>query len=195
MFCPQVNLKPDAGQRTRQWKRRRGAAMKSTSRNKKDAKAAARYIQRKVVYPCGIKINNALYSHQGLNNYLGTNVLVISGQDCLHVYDTRRKFICTAVKSFNFPKPEIKNAKKNQNKKPYTMEIHESLERIRESKLSDLGLFELSIRGLIPCDVFREIKRRLELVKTFLEGGEPGKALDVVKHFFAYPQKTQEEKL
>jgi hypothetical protein len=60
------------------------------------------------------------------------------------------------------------------------------------SELSDLGLFELSIRGLIPCDVFREIKRRLELVKAFLEGGEPDKALDVVKCFFAYPQKTQE---
>jgi hypothetical protein len=75
------------------------------------------------------------------------------------------------------------------------MKIHESLEHIREVKLSDMGLFELSIHGLIPTDVFKEIKRRLELIKTFLEGNEPDKALYVVKHFFANSQQNRREKL
>jgi hypothetical protein len=104
------------------------------------------------------------------------------------------------VKSTSCIKKEVrpaagKTSKKSPNKKPYTMEIHESLERIREGKLSDMGLFELSIRGLIPCDVFREIKRRLELIKTFLEGNEPDKALYVAKHFLANSQQNRREKL
>jgi len=80
--------------------------------------------------------------------------------------------------------------KKAKEELPYTMQIHKSLEHIREGKLSDMGLFELSMRALMPDDVFREIKRRLELVKTFLEGGKPKKALDIVKYLLANPQET-----
>jgi hypothetical protein len=167
----------------------------NTSCIKKDVNPTFHYIERKVIYPCGIKFGNNLYSHIKLKNYEGLNVLIEQKDDCLRVYDSRRRFICIAAKALSFPKPERKMAKKNQEEESFTMKIHKSLEHIRESKLSDLGLFELSIRGLIPCDVFREIKKLLELVKTFLEGGEPVKALDVVKHLLAYPQKTQEEKL
>jgi len=88
-------------------------------------------------------------------------------------------------------KPAVgKTAKKAEEKKPYAMRIHESLERIRESELTELGLFELSIRGLLPGDVFREIKRRLELIRTFLKAGEPDKALHVAEHFLASPQEA-----
>jgi len=80
--------------------------------------------------------------------------------------------------------------KKTKEKKPHTMRIHDSLERIRESELTELGLFELSIRGLIPSDVFREIKRRLELIRTFLKAGEPDNALFIVEHFLASPQEA-----
>jgi len=88
-----------------------------------------------------------------------------------------------------YPSPR-KITKKVKEELPYTMKIHKSLEHIREGKLSDMGLFELSIRGSIECDVFREIKRRIELVKTFLENNEPKKALAVVEYLLAYPQET-----
>jgi len=83
-----------------------------------------------------------------------------------------------------------RSARKITIEEPYTMKIHKSLERIRNCELPDMGLFELSIHSLMPCDVYREIKRRLELVKTFLEANEINKALAVVEYLLANPQKT-----
>jgi hypothetical protein len=169
--------------------------MKSTGCIKKDVKPAARYIKRKVTYPCGIKINNAIYFHQSLKKHLGVNVLVINGRDSLRVYDTRRRFICTAEKSIDLPKQE--RGIKCPDKKPYTMEIHESLERIRESKLCDMTLFELSIRALMPNDVFKELKGRIQRIQRMIESGNPKLALVVVNELLGSPQnrlKTGAEK-
>jgi len=60
------------------------------------------------------------------------------------------------------------NIKIDKEEKPYLMKIHESLERIREGELSEMGLFELSIHALMPSDVFRELKRRIELIHKHL---------------------------
>jgi len=74
--------------------------------------------------------------------------------------------------------------------KPYTMQIYESLEHIRKGKWSDMGLFELSIRALMPSEVFREIRKRLELARIFLKDGMPDNALIVVESLLASPQKN-----
>jgi hypothetical protein len=90
--------------------RKSGGGMKSTSCIKKDVQPVIRYIERKVIYPCTIKINNAIYSHQSLKEHLGFNVQVINGQNQLRVYDAKRNFICIAKKSINLPK-QIKTAR------------------------------------------------------------------------------------
>jgi hypothetical protein len=61
-----------------------------------------------------------------------------------------------------------KNKKKIPKKNPYTMKIHESIERIANGKLSDMGLFELSIHALMPCDVYHELQRRIKLIQKHL---------------------------
>jgi len=62
-----------------------------------------------------------------------------------------------------------KNIKKPLNKKPLTMEIHESLERIANGKLSEMGLFELSIKGCMSTSVLRELERRIKIIQTSLK--------------------------
>jgi len=88
--------------------------------------------------------------------------------------------------------------------KPYTMQIHESLEHIREAKLSDMGLFELSIRGNMSIEVFREIKRRIEIIRHHLimniENANSRKlikssraeALEIINTLLESPQVTYE---
>jgi hypothetical protein len=98
-----------------------------------------------------------------------------------------------AEKSLDYPKQERKAAKKAPQKKPYTMEIHESLERIAESELSDLGLLDLSIRALMPCEIYRELKKRLERIESLLENGAPGTALVFLMDLLASPQKRHEQ--
>jgi len=61
-----------------------------------------------------------------------------------------------------------KKKKKILKKIPYTMKIHESIERISNGKLSDMGLFELSIHALMPCDVYHELQRRIKLIQKHL---------------------------
>jgi len=168
--------------------------MKSTSCIKKDVVLISRFTERFVTYPASIKFNNSIYSHSSLNQYEGTKVAIVKGKDCLRVYDTRRKYICTAEKVLNLPKPKRNAAEEAKEEEPYTMQIHKSLERIRESKLTELGLFELSICALMPDDVFREIKKRLELARTFLRAGEPDNALYVVERLLANPQETRTAK-
>ena len=62
--------------------------------------------RRKVVFPCGVKINNSLYSNERLKNYLGDTVQVIRRKNSLRVYDEKGKVICTAEKSLDLPKQE-----------------------------------------------------------------------------------------
>jgi hypothetical protein len=161
--------------------------MKSTACIKKDVKPVVHYIKRKVTELSSIKINNSYYSHESLRNHLGDDVLVINNRDNLRIYDTRRRFICTAEKSLDLPKQEQK--KKDSNKKPHTMEIHESLERIRENELCDMTLFELSIRALMPDDVYKELKKRLELIQGLLKIDAPKTALNAVNKLLASPQE------
>jgi len=99
-------------------------------------------------------------------------------------YGTKAQGVCTS-------KSKRKIAKKVPEQKPYTMKIHESLERIRDGELSDMGLFELSIRALMPCDVFKEIRRRIELTRSLLEEGKPDAALVVIKSLLRNPQETR----
>jgi len=40
--------------------------------------------------------------------------------------------------------------------------------REKKGKLSDMGLFELSIMALMPDDVFKELKKRIELIREML---------------------------
>jgi hypothetical protein len=95
-----------------------------------------------------------------------------------------------------------KTAEKAPGKKPYTMEIHESLERIREGELSGMGLLELSIRAFMPEDVFKELKRRIELIQKHLNiclettnvkvfKSSQTAALEVVNSLLKNPQKTR----
>jgi len=94
-----------------------------------------------------------------------------------------------------------KIVKKAQNEKPYTMQIHESLERIREGKLSDISLFELSIRDNMSIEVFRELKRRIELIRNHLNinletaklkviKSSQAAALEIVNNLLESPQET-----
>jgi len=84
-----------------------------------------------------------------------------------------------------------KHKKKTPVKKTRTMDIHKSIERIAEGELSDMGLFELSIKALMPTDVFHELKRRIELIKTLLKKNNLKQALEVVNDLLKSPQKTR----
>jgi len=95
-----------------------------------------------------------------------------------------------------------KHKKKTPVKKTQTMEIHESIERIAEGNLSDMGLFELSIHALMPTDVFRELKRRIERIQKHLNicqkttsvkvyTQSQSAALDIVNNLLKSPQKTR----
>jgi hypothetical protein len=70
-------------------------------------------------------------------------------------------------------------------KKPHAMEIHESLE--------SMGLFELSVRTLMPADVFHELKRRVKLIQAHLEAGETGPALEAANSLLKNPQETRKQ--
>jgi hypothetical protein len=164
--------------------------MKNTGCIKKDVKPSVRYMQRWIICPSSVKYGNALYSNSRLKRYEGLYVLVVKDKNNLRVYDTTRKFVCVAKKSSSLPKQERKTPKKAPQEKAYTMKIYESLERIRNGKLSDMGLFELSIHSLMPSDVHRELKKRLELIQWLLERNSPSEALCVVKSLLANPQET-----
>ena len=84
-----------------------------------------------------------------------------------------------------------KYKKKAPVKKAYTMEIHESIERIANGKLSEMGLFELSIHALMPTDVYRELKKRIELIQTLLRKTKIIDALEIVNNLLKSPQKTR----
>jgi len=81
--------------------------------------------------------------------------------------------------------PKRKAAKK----KPRTVEIYDN--RIKKDDLSGMGLFELSIEAVMTTEVFRELKRRLELIRAYLEVGESGPALDIVNSLLKNPQETR----
>jgi hypothetical protein len=53
----------------------------------------------------------------------------------------------------------------------------------RVKKLSDMGLFELSIISVMPRDVYREIKKRIELARTYLEDRAVNTAKDILRTF------------
>ena len=46
----------------------------------------------------GIKYQNTFYSHESLKGYEGTKVFVAKRENCLRVYDSHKKLICTAAK-------------------------------------------------------------------------------------------------
>ena len=79
-------------------------------------------------------------------------------------------------------KPADRYAKKSPDKKPLTMEIHESLERIRDGKLSEMGLFELSIRGNMSCEVLNELRKRARLIKMSLADGDLARLASTLSH-------------
>jgi hypothetical protein len=54
-----------------------------------------------------------------------------------------------------------------------------------KTELSDMGLFELSIHALMPEDVFKELKRRIELIQKHFT------ALEVVNSLLKNPQETR----
>jgi hypothetical protein len=76
-------------------------------------------------------------------------------------------------------------------KKPHPMEIHKSLERIKETKLADMGLFELSIHSLMPSDVFGELRNRLMLAQASLKVGDARAAKVIIDGLLAGPQKRR----
>jgi hypothetical protein len=75
-------------------------------------------------------------------------------------------------------------------KKPPLMEIHESLERIREKELCDMNLFELSIHSLMQTDTFREIRNRLKLVQASLEIGDTKAAKIIINGLVGPPPEN-----
>jgi len=95
-----------------------------------------------------------------------------------------------------------KNKKKAFVKKTRTNEINKSIERIVNGKLSDMGLFELSIHALMPTDVFHELKKRIEYIQAHLNicqettkikiyKSSLDKALNTVNGLLKNPQKTR----
>jgi hypothetical protein len=71
-----------------------------------------------------------------------------------------------------------------------------------KTELSDMGLFELSIHALMPGDVFKELKRRIELIQKHLNiclettnvkvfKSSQTMALEVVNSLLKNPQKTR----
>jgi len=95
-----------------------------------------------------------------------------------------------------------KHKKKTPVKKTRTIEIHESIKRIAEGELSKMGLFELSIESLMPTDVYHELKKRIELIRTILKKCQNmykfetvifqvNTALEVVDGLLKNPQETR----
>jgi len=84
-----------------------------------------------------------------------------------------------------------KNKKKTAVKKTQTNKIQKSIDAIAEGKLSNMGLFELSIESIMPTEVFRELKRRIELIRTLLKKKNFKQALEVVDDLLKSPQKTR----
>jgi hypothetical protein len=64
----------------------------------------------------------------------------------------------------------------------------------REVKLSDMGLFELSIHSLMPEDVFKELINRIKLIQTLLNKGCLESALETVNGLLKSPQETRRQK-
>jgi len=79
-------------------------------------------------------------------------------QEEIKIAYTQRKRKTAAAKKY-----------KNVNKKPLTMEIHESIERIANLNLSKMNLFELSIRGSMSTSVLRELERRMKIIQASLK--------------------------
>jgi len=89
--------------------------------------------------------------------------------------------------NYHQKKRETAAAKKNKNE--------------NKEKLSNMGLFELSVHALMPDDVFRELKQRIELIQKTLEKCrnmyqfetvifEVNNALKVVDGLLKSPQET-----
>jgi DNA-directed RNA polymerase subunit RPC12/RpoP len=53
----------------------------------------------------------------------------------------------------------------------------------RDKTLRDMTLFDLSVIGVMPRDVFAEIEDRLNLALTYLEAGDPDTAKDILWNF------------
>lgn len=54
-------------------------------------------VTRRVMWPNSVKYKNVCYSHKSLKAYEGTKVFVAKGKNCLRVYDSHKKLICTAA--------------------------------------------------------------------------------------------------
>jgi hypothetical protein len=63
------------------------------------------------------------------------------------------------------------------------MEIHKNLERISGKKIPDMNLFELSIAGIMPSDIYNSIKARISLAVDYLEDGAVNTSLDILRTF------------
>ncbi|MDR2941739.1 MAG: hypothetical protein LBV17_04010 [Treponema sp.] len=79
---------------------------------------------------------------------------------------------------------------KNTDKKP--IKIYKNLDQTHNVKLSDMGLLELSnsfgaYYAQIPKDIFKELKRRIKLIQTYLETGETDMALKIVNGLLKNP--------
>jgi hypothetical protein len=71
--------------------------------------------------------------------------------------------------------------------------IKKGAKRIVKSKLCDMTLFELSIRALMPTDVFKELRERIKRIQRMLESGNPKLALVVVNELLATPQNRSQK--
>jgi len=102
------------------------------------------------------------------------------GMDIRNCFKTKR-----GLRELNVT-PKKKPAEKNIiPKKPLPKEVKD---------LSGVGLFELSIEGLIPYEVFREIKWRLETILALLRNGTPRLAMDVAEDLLKEPQASNNSK-
>jgi len=122
--------------------------------------------------------------------------MIHSGKNAYH----QKKINTTSSK--NTKQKIRKTAKKVPNKIPYTMKINKSIETIANGKLSNMGLFELSIYALIPTDVFHELQKRIKLIQKLLEKCQNmytfppviyqvNKALNIVNSLLKNPQETR----
>jgi hypothetical protein len=71
-----------------------------------------------------------------------------------------------------------------------------------KTELSDMGLFELSVHALMPENVFKELKRRIELIRKHLNiclettnvkvfKSSQATALEIVNSLLENPRKTR----
>jgi hypothetical protein len=96
----------------------------------------------------------------------------------------KNKGDCMKATTYARKRPTTKPARK---KNPM-MEIHESLELISSKNLCDMNLFELSIRGPIWSDTYREIRNRLMLLQASLDVGDTDAAKSIVGKLLESPQ-------